>query len=144
MNLVMYRMEDTERLRSKMRERRRREVFEKAEKEEEDEKALFERVERNKRWRAVREGGRREEDEKKDKGEREERKEKNREWRERRSSEGSQVSRLDISCFLSYLQAMAASVPRQELSSLLLTELLCPFCQVMYEGREVVAILLDS
>ena len=37
------RMEDTERLRSRMRERRRREVFEKAEKEEEREKAIFAR-----------------------------------------------------------------------------------------------------
>ena len=36
-------MEDTERLRSRMRERRRREVFEKAEKEEEREKAVFAR-----------------------------------------------------------------------------------------------------
>ena len=38
------RMEDTERLRSRMRERRRREVFEKAEKEEEREKAIFARL----------------------------------------------------------------------------------------------------
>ena len=39
----LFRMEDTERLRSRMRERRRREVFEKAEKEEEREKAVFAR-----------------------------------------------------------------------------------------------------
>ena len=38
---MIDRMEDTERLRSRMRERRRREVFEKAEKEEEREKAIF-------------------------------------------------------------------------------------------------------
>ena len=40
---MIDRMEDTERLRSRMRERRRREVFEKAEKEEEREKAIFAR-----------------------------------------------------------------------------------------------------
>ena len=40
---MIDRMEDTERLRSRMRERRRREVFEKAEKEEELEKAIFAR-----------------------------------------------------------------------------------------------------
>ena len=185
-------MEDTERLRSRMRERRRREVFEKAEKEEEREKAvfarfvcwahfifdsgcstiimqmieqLFPRLERNRRWRARREdsaagkkegdeeGGEEEEDEK---DEKEKRKRKNKEWRERRSASNSQVtsvkaklkkSSLCVSetslpdLILTYLSRWIlsksvqvdltnASAPVPPLSSLLLTELTCPFCQV--------------
>jgi len=126
MNLVMYRMEDTERLRSRMRERRRREVFEKAEKEEEREKAVFARLERNRRWRARREdsgAGKKDDDEEggeEEEGEKdakEKRKRKNKEWRERRSASNSQVDLTN------------ASAPVPPLSSLLLTELTCPFCQ---------------
>lgn len=126
MNLVMYRMEDTERLRSRMRERRRREVFEKAEKEEEREKAIFARAERNRRWRARREAGAAlkkdddnddDDDEDDDEDEKVKRRKKNKEWRERRSSSNSQV---DVT---------SASAPVPPLSSLLLTELICPFCQ---------------
>ena len=51
MMMTMYRMEDTERIRFKLREDRRREVREKAEKEEEVEKMREDRLERNRRWR---------------------------------------------------------------------------------------------
>ena len=51
MNLVMYRMEDTERIRTKLRENRRRAVREKAEMEELKEKSQMERIEQNKKWR---------------------------------------------------------------------------------------------
>ena len=97
-------------------------VFEKAEKEEEREKAvfarfacwtcgsmiaaqkigpLFPRLERNRRWRAHREdsaSGKKEDDEEGDededeeKDEKEKRKRKNKEWRERRSASNSQAS----------------------------------------------------
>ena len=50
MNLVMYRMEDTERLRSKLRERRRVEDRQKAAFKEQRDIAIFQRMERNKRW----------------------------------------------------------------------------------------------
>ena len=51
MNLVMYRMQDTERVRTKLREDRRQELRTKAEREEEREKAQMERLERNRKWR---------------------------------------------------------------------------------------------
>ena len=51
MTLTMYRMEDTERVRMKIREDRRREVREKAEREEEMEKIKEERLEKNRKWR---------------------------------------------------------------------------------------------
>ena len=47
----MYRMEDTERIRTKLREDRRRAVREKAEMEELKEKSQMERIEQNKKWR---------------------------------------------------------------------------------------------
>ena len=50
-NLVMYRMEDTERVCTKLREDRRRAVREKAEMEELKEKSQMERIEQNKKWR---------------------------------------------------------------------------------------------
>merc|ERR1712059_98386 len=55
MNLVMYRMQDTENLRMKLRERRRMEDREKAAKAETRDRAVFERMERNRRWREYRE-----------------------------------------------------------------------------------------
>ena len=51
MNLVMYRMEYTERIRTKIKEEKRREVREKADKEELKEKIQMERIERNRKWR---------------------------------------------------------------------------------------------
>ena len=143
MNLLMYRMEDTERLRSKMRERRRQEVFEKAEMEEEKEKNVFARVERNRRWRARKEGRlaevpeESEEDDKEEseKDDKEQRRVKNMEWRRRRSTAGSQVELTTRILHSNILQVeVGASAPAIHLSSLLLTELLCPFCQVLGLG----------
>ena len=51
MNLVMYRMQDTERVRTKLREDRRQALRTKAEREEEREKMQMERLERNRKWR---------------------------------------------------------------------------------------------
>ena len=92
----------------------RSEIFEKAEKEEEREKAIFARfvcllfvfglitnmffrAERNRRWRARREDGAagknedEDDDDDEEKDEKEKRKKKNKEWRERRSTSNSQV-----------------------------------------------------
>merc|ERR1711970_905037 len=56
MNLVMYRMEYTERVRTKLREDRRRAVREKAEMEEQREKTQMERIEKNRKWREKKSG----------------------------------------------------------------------------------------
>jgi len=91
MNLVMYRMQDTENVRMKLREESRRRVREKFEKEEREEKLKEERIERNKKWRQKREGAEKlDEDDEKELDDNEKRKLKNKEWRlKRESPEGS-------------------------------------------------------
>lgn len=106
-NLVLYRMQDTENLRSRLRERRRNEERSKAAMEEEREKAGEGRLERNKRWRLRKEApassassscsfkeleeiqeeeklSRRREPSERRQDEKEARREKNREWRMKR------------------------------------------------------------
>lgn len=124
MNLVMYRMADTENLRMKLRERTRSQIREKATREEEREKAQIERLERNRKWREKKVGKGGEEDgaEEKELDEKEKRKEKNKEWREKRNSRdgldkvaeknnGEKLTRFGI------------------LVQQLVTELQCPFCE---------------
>lgn len=90
MNLVMYRMQDTENIRMRLRERARQEVRDKFEKEEREEKERDERLERNRKWRQRKEGGESLEEEEKELDENEKRKLKNKEWRlKRESPEGS-------------------------------------------------------
>lgn len=109
-NLVLYRMQDTENLRSRLRERRRNEERSKAAMLEEREKAGEGRLERNKRWRQRKEApppsssasssssfkelediqeeeklSRRREPSERRQDEKEARREKNREWRKKRS-----------------------------------------------------------
>ena len=121
MNLVMYRMEDTERIRTKLREDRRRGVREKAEMEEVKEKSQMERIERNKKWREKKFGIEKLEDIDKDKviDEKEQRKIKNREWREKRenSRNATPVAEKELE-----------TVMNKGLTNMVLTELLCPFC----------------
>jgi hypothetical protein len=121
MNLVMYRMEDTERVRTKLREDRRRAVREKAELEEHKEKSQMERMERNKKWREKKFGHEKLEDIDEDKvlDEKEQRKIKNREWREKRESSrnGTPLE-----------EKKQDTVINTGLSNMVLTELLCPFC----------------
>jgi len=121
MNLVMYRMEYTERVRTKLREDRRRAVREKAEMEEQREKTQMERIEKNRKWREKKSGAEKLNDDLDDKAldEKEERKMKNKEWREKRESlryGNSNTSEKDDTLGL------------KGLSNLILTELHCPFC----------------
>lgn len=121
MTLTLYRMEDTERVRMKLREDRRAEVREKAEKEEEMEKLKEERLERNRRWREKKFGSEKLSiDDNPDLSEREQRKLKNKEWREKRANDRSSTNSVcnDISS--------KNLVPRLE--HLILTELMCPYC----------------
>jgi len=119
MNLVMYRMQDTERVRFKLREDRRQEVRMKAEREEEREKMQMERLERNKKWRQRKLGTENLEDivEEKPLDEREERIQKNKQWRERRENGGN-------------CKAEKEQIQHQKplLSSLVLPELHCQNC----------------
>jgi len=119
MTLVMYRMEDTERIRFKLREDRRREVREKAENEEAREKEQLERLARNKRWRERKAGTEELDEEDKVLTEAEQRKKKNMEWRLRR--EGSESS----------TSGSAACPPGQHsaLLAALLAELRCAVCR---------------
>ena len=124
MTLTMYRMEDTERVRFKLREDRRREVREKAEKEEEMEKLKEERLERNRRWRERKFGSEKLSiADNTDLSENELRKLKNKEWREKRvqgsSITASSVCPPDIS----------NKDPETRLEHLILAELMCPYCQ---------------
>ena len=121
MNLVMYRMQDTERVRTKLREDRRRAIREKAEMEEQREKSQMERIERNKKWREKNFGKEKLEDIEEDKvlDEKEQRKNKNKEWRVKRenSRNGTPI-----------IEKKANTVTKQGLQNMVLTELLCPFC----------------
>ena len=123
MNLVMYRMEDTERVRYQLRERRRQEVREKAARDEEKEKKQMERMERNRKWRERKDG---EENlgsiaEKRVLDEKEERKQKNIEWRKRKESRNTSFQ------MCGYGRQTSESL---SLSSFLLPLLECPYCQV--------------
>ena len=126
MNLVMYRMEDTERVRYKLRERRRQEIREKAAKEEETEKKQMERMEMNRKWRERKHGKEciEQNQENKIQNEKEERRLKNKEWREKRENTILKESKLNIhnnhKCML----------PSASLETQLLPSLECPYCQV--------------
>jgi len=85
MNLVMYRMQDTENLRMRIRERNRASVRDKARNEEVREKYHMDRLEKNRKWRDKKLGKGTEDEDEKEMDENEKRKEKNREWREKRS-----------------------------------------------------------
>ena len=120
MNLVMYRMEDTERVRFKLRERRRQEIREKAAKEEEVEKKQMERIERNRKWRDRKLGKESTigDEDSKVTDEREERKMKNKEWREKRENSKDSGFNSDKKV-----------TPSTSLEMQLLLELECPYCQ---------------
>ena len=122
MNLVMYRMEDTERVRYNLRERRRHEIRHKAAKEEETEKKQMERIERNRKWRERKHGKEVfQEYEGKDEGnEIEERRQKNREWREKRLR--PRPSR-------ELTEYHKKANPSASLETQLLPSLECPYCQ---------------
>jgi len=121
MNLVMYRMEYTERVRTKLREDRRRAVREKAEMEEQREKTQMERIEKNRKWREKKSGAEKLNDDLDDKvlDEKEERKMKNKEWREKRES---------LRYGNSNTTEKEDTLALKGLSNLILTELHCPFC----------------
>ena len=122
MNLVMYRMEDTERVRTKLREGRRQEIRDKAAQEEENEKKQMERIERNRKWRE-RKYGKESISEFKDNkpiDEREERKQKNKEWREQRLKPNPSPEMTEY-------QKKTKTSASLELQ--LLPELECPYCQ---------------
>eukprot|EP00092_Neocalanus_flemingeri_P004029 GFUD01004336.1.p1 GENE.GFUD01004336.1~~GFUD01004336.1.p1 ORF type:complete len:247 (+),score=77.79 GFUD01004336.1:231-971(+) len=119
MNLVMYRMQDTERIRSKLREGRRQDLRINAEREEEKEKMIMERLERNRKWRERKSGMDKLEDIAEDKvlDEKEERKLKNKEWREKRENQGKCEEKI------------TEEVPKkQSLSCMILPELQCLHC----------------
>jgi hypothetical protein len=136
MNLVMYRMEDTERVRYQLRERRRQEVREKAARDEEKEKNQMERMERNRNWRERKNG---EENlgsisEERILDEKEERKQKNIEWRKRKESRNTSFQMCE------YGRETSESL---SLASFLLPLLECPYCQeemsppaIIYQCRE--------
>ena len=130
MNLVMYRMQDTERVRFKLREDRRQEVRMKAEREEEREKLQMERLERNKKWRERKLGIENLKDMTKEKplDEREERIQKNKDWRIRRQNGGT----IDERSEREQRQGEKSLV-----SSLVLPELHCQNCHelLMPPGR---------
>ena len=119
MNLVMYRMQDTENVRTKLREERRQDVRVKAEREEEREKMQMERLERNRKWREKKFGKENLEDiaEEKVMDEKEERKQKNKEWREKRENRGKceEITEEKVE-------------EKPSLSSLILPELHCQNC----------------
>jgi len=119
MNLVMYRMQDTENVRTKLREERRQDVRIKAEMEEEREKMQMERLERNRKWREKKFGKENLEDiaEEKVMDEKEERKQKNKEWREKRENRGKceEITEEKVD-------------EKPSLSSLILPELHCQNC----------------
>ena len=119
MNLVMYRMQDTERVRFKLREDRRQELRTKAEREEEREKMQMERVERNRKWREKKFGPDNLEDNAEEKvlDEKEERKLKNKEWREKRENQGK-----------IQIKSPENATKKQTLSSMVLPELQCTNC----------------
>merc|ERR1719318_1540079 len=122
MNLVLYRMEDTERVRYQLRERRRQEMREKAAREEEKEKKQVERMERNRKWRERKNG---EEKlgsiaEERILDEKEERKQKNIEWRKRKESRRTTFQICD------YRRQTSESL---SLTSFLQPLLECPYCQ---------------
>ena len=124
MTLTLYRMEETERVRFKLREDRRREVRERAEREEEREKMVEERQERNRRWRERRYGSEKlEVADTAELSERELRKLKNKEWREKRSSGDT-----DTSAGGGAGQG-AGHRAGQRAELAILRELLCPWCQ---------------
>ena len=117
----MYRMEYTERIRTKIREEKRREVREKADKEESKEKMQIERIKRNRKWRERKVGKEKLKDVLEDQilDEKEQRKIKNIEWRERRkkNQDADTEKRENEMVGLN-----------QNLKSMILNELLCPFC----------------
>jgi len=119
MNLVMYRMQDTERVRFKLREDRRQAVRTKAEREELMEKMVMERLERNRKWRERKFGTDNLEDiaEEKVLDEKEERRLKNKEWRERRQNQGK--------CPENNVEEVAK---KETLVNLILPELQCSNC----------------
>ena len=140
MTLTMYRMEDTERVRMKLREDRRREVREKAERyvrcqrsfsfyfylrEERIETMKEERLERNQRWRERKYGSENLSTSQTEVlSEQEERKQKNREWRQKREERQT----------LEAGGGLYSEVPHDEvrpvrLEHQILAELMCPYCQ---------------
>ena len=128
MTLTLYRMEETERVRFKLREDRRREVRERAEREEEREKMVEERQERNRRWRERRYGSEKLElADTAELSERELRKLKNKEWREKRSSGDTDTSAGGGAGPGAGQGAGPGAEQRAELA--ILRELLCPWCQ---------------
>lgn len=128
MTLTMYRMEDTERVRMKLREDRRREVREKAEKEEEMEKMKEERLEKNRKWRQRKDGTEIiHYEERGDLSEREQRMLKNKVWRERREGGSLEAySEDDEKIEMSKSQ-------HQKLEMKIFIELMCPFCHLEFE-----------
>ena len=120
MNLVMYRMQDTENVRFRLREERRQDVRMKAEREEEREKLQMERLERNKKWREKKLGKENLEDIEEEKvlDEKEERIQKNQEWRERIENKGKREEETT--------KGKVEEKPR--LPSLILPELHCQNC----------------
>ena len=129
MNLVMYRMQDTERVRTKLREDRRQELRTKAEREEEREKAQMERLERNRKWREKKLGTENLEDipEEKVLDEKEERRLKNKEWREKRENKGK--------CEENTQEKVQE---KQLLSSLILPELHCQNCHELLAPPSII------
>jgi len=121
MSLVMYRMQDTERVRTKLREDRRFAVREKAELEEHKEKSQMERIERNRKWRERKFGKEKLENIEEDKvlDDKEQRKIKNKEWREKRESSRNGTPTMEQKPDIGMNQGF---------QNLVLTELLCPFC----------------
>ena len=122
MSLTLYRMEDTERVRYQIRERRRQEVWDKAAREEEKEKKQIEMIERNRKWREKKIGTEclNSIAEEKMLDEKEQRKQKNIEWRKRKESR---------SCSYQMSEYGRRTAESSSLSSFLLPLLECPYCQ---------------
>ena len=123
MSLTLYRMEDTERVRYQLRERKRQAVWDKAAREEEKEKKQMERLERNRKWRERKNGKKNLMEslqEEKSLNGNEERKEKNKEWRKRRESG---------TCSFHMSEYGRRTAESLSLAGFLLPLLECPYCQ---------------
>ena len=125
MTLKMYRMEDTERVRMKLREDRRKEVRDKFDREEELEKMREERMMKNKKWREKKFGSEHLSVEENTKlSDKEQRILNNRRWRESRERNERLVDN-DKS------EPQSSSVMINRLEMEVLTELICSFCQAV-------------
>ena len=129
MNLVMYRMQDTERVRTKLREDRRQALRTNAEREEEREKMQMERLERNRKWREKKLGTDNLDDipEEKVLDEKEERRLKNKEWREKRENRGKCEEK-----------TQEKVQEKQLLSKLILPELHCQNCHELLAPPSII------